>query len=147
MHQERPVSVEVIAYVPSEYHHCQHCEVTWQAMGLGQTIHREQRASGLPADLAQEFESLSRWAWTLPERFGSRVAVRLVDAASVEGFFKSLLRRFRRYPAFFIEGKRYVGADFSRVDELISEALAARVPVPDGDGPKTLQKGGWAEMR
>jgi len=124
--RERPVSVEVIAYVPSEYHHCQHCEVTWHAMGIGQTIHGEQRASALPPDLAREFESLSRWAWGLPERFGPGVRVRLVDAASLEGFFKSLLRRFRRYPAFFIEGKRYVGADFSRVDELITEALAAR---------------------
>lgn len=127
LHQERPVSVEVVAYVPSEYHHCQHCEVTWQALGIGQTIHREQRESGLPEDLAREFESLSRWASRLPERFGPGVTVRLVDAASLEGFFKSLLRRFRRYPAFFVEGKRYVGADFSQVDELISEALAARV--------------------
>ena len=129
LHQEQPVSVEVITYVPSEYHHCQHCEVTWQALGLGQTIHQEQRASALPPDLARDFESLSRWAWSLPERFGPGVRVRLVDAASLEGFFKSLLRRFRRYPAFFVEGKRYVGADFSRVNELISEALAARAAV------------------
>jgi len=124
--RERPLSVEVIAYVPSEYHHCQHCEVTWQVMGLGRMIHREQRASGLPADLAQEFESLSRWASRLSERFGPQVSVRLVDAASIEGFFKSLLRGLRRYPAFFVDGKRYAGADFSRVDELISRALAAR---------------------
>jgi hypothetical protein len=126
LNQEGPVSVEVISYVPSEYHHCQHCEVTWQALGLGQKVHKEQRDSGLPEDLAEEFESLCRWAWNLPERFGSRVTVRLVDAASIEGFFKSLLRRFRRYPAFFVEGKRYVGCDFSRVDELISAALTAR---------------------
>lgn len=124
--RERPVSVEVLAYVPSEYHHCQHCEVTWQALGIGRTIHEEQRASALPPDLAREFESLSRWASRLPERFGPGVRVRLVDAASLEGFFKSLLRRYRRYPAFFVEGRRYVGADFSRVDELITEALAAR---------------------
>jgi hypothetical protein len=52
--------------------------------------------------------------------------VRLVDAASIEGFFKSLFRRFSRYPAFVVSGTPYVGSDFSRVDRLIAESLAAQ---------------------
>jgi len=103
--------------------------MTWQVAGLGQKVHREQLDSGLPDDLAAEFYSLSRWAGGLPARFGSRVTVRLVDAASVEGFFKSLLRGFRRYPAFVVGGRKYVGNDFSRVDALIAETLA-----PQGAG-------------
>jgi hypothetical protein len=54
------------------------------------------------------------------------VQIRLVDAASVEGFFKSLVRRFGRYPAFSVEGQRYVGSDFARVEALITERLATR---------------------
>lgn len=95
-------------------------------MGLGQRVHREQLNSGLPEDLTQEFHRLSQWVQTLPSKFDRRVHVRLVDAASVEGFFKSLLRRFRRYPAFTVDGERYVGSDFSRVEALISSRLAAR---------------------
>jgi len=94
--------------------------------GVGRKIHREQLDSGLPADLAAEFHSLSAWAQGLPQRYGSRVTVRLVDAASIEGFFKSLFRRFSRYPAFVVSGTRYVGSDFSRVDRLIAESLAAQ---------------------
>ena len=100
--------------------------MTWQVAGLGRKIHQEQLESGLPDDLAAEFHSLSQWAHGLPERFGSRVTVRLVDAASIEGFFKSLVRRLSRYPAFMVEGRKYVGNDFDKVDALISESLAAQ---------------------
>ena len=94
--------------------------------GLGQKVHREQLDSGLPDDLAAEFHALSGWARGLPERYGARVTVRLVDAASIEGFFRSLFRGLRRYPAFVVDGRKYVGSDFSRVDTLIAESLAAR---------------------
>ncbi len=95
-------------------------------MGLGRKVHREQLEAGLPDDLAQEFHRLSDWSHTLPERFGQSVALRLVDVASLEGFFKSLIHRVGRYPAFVVDGKRYMGSDFSRVDALIAESLATR---------------------
>jgi hypothetical protein len=92
-------------------------------MGLRQKIQRELMDSGLPDDLKAEFHELSAWAHTLPSKFGDRVYVRLIDAASIEGFFKSLFRRFARYPAFTVEGQRYVGSDFARVDALIGKQL------------------------
>jgi hypothetical protein len=93
-------------------------------MGLRQKVQREMADTGLPDDLKQEFHQLSEWAHTLPAKFGDRIRVRLIDAASIEGFFKSLVRRFGRYPAFTVGGQRYVGSDFSRVDALISRQLA-----------------------
>jgi hypothetical protein len=93
-------------------------------MGLRQKVQRELLETGLPEDLKREFHALSEWAHTVPAKFGDRVRVRLVDAVSLEGFVKSLLGRFWRYPAFRVRGERYVGTDFSRVDELISSQLA-----------------------
>jgi hypothetical protein len=95
-------------------------------MGLGPKVHREQLETGLPADLYEEFHRLAEWAGTLGDKFGRRVALRVVDVASLEGFVKSLMRRFRTYPAFTVDGRRYVGLDFSRVDALIAESLAFR---------------------
>ena len=92
-------------------------------MGLRQKVQREMAASALPDDLREEFHNLSEWAQTIPGKFADRVRVRLIDAASLEGFFKSLFHRFWRYPAFAVEGQRYVGSDFSRVDALIAQAL------------------------
>lgn len=121
-----PVLVEVIAYAPSEYYHCTHCEVTWQTVGLGQKVHAEQRQTALPGELAREYAELSNWARGVVDRFGGRVVIRVVDAASIEGFFKSLWRRVHRYPAFLVDGKRYVGSDFSQVEALIAEGLGRR---------------------
>src|SRR2546425_9403078 len=92
-------------------------------MGLRQKVQREMADSALPDDLKAEFHSLSEWAHTLPGKFADRVRVRLIDAASIEGFFRSLVHRFWRYPAFAVEGQRYVGSDFARVDTLIAQAL------------------------
>ena len=92
-------------------------------MGLRQKIQRDLMGSGLPEDLQEDFHALSAWAQTLPSKYGDRIRVRLIDAASIEGFFKSLVRRFGRYPAFMVGGARYVGGDFARVDELIAAHL------------------------
>jgi hypothetical protein len=91
--------------------------------------------SGLPDDLKEDFHALSEWAHTLPAKFGDRVHVRLIDVASIEGFFKSLVRRFGRYPAFTVGGQRYVGSDFARVDELIAARLADPGAVAARRGP------------
>jgi len=95
-------------------------------MGLRQKVQRELMDFALPDDLKAEFHNLSEWASTLHGKFDDRVSVRLIDVASIEGFFKSLIRRFRCYPAFAVEGQRYVGSDFSRVDVLIAQALRRR---------------------
>jgi len=100
--------------------------VTWQVIGLRQKVQREMIQTGLPEGLSTEFHALSEWAQTLSSKFDNQVAVRLIDAASIEGFFKSLLRRFRRYPAFSVEGQRYTGNDFTQVDALIAKSLSAR---------------------
>ncbi len=94
-------------------------------MGLRQKVQREMLDSALPDDLKQEFHRLSEWAHTLSAKFGERVTLRVVDAASIEGFFKSLWRWFHVYPAFTVGDRRYVGADFARVDSLIAAELAA----------------------
>ena len=105
-------------------------------MGLRQKVQREFMDTGLPDDLKADFHRLSEWAHTLGDKFGDRIRVRLVDVASLEGFFKSLLRRFGRYPAFTVEGARYVGGDFSRVDALIAQALSRKEDRP-ATGPRT----------
>ena len=92
-------------------------------MGIRQKVQKEMAETGLPDDLMREFHALSEWAGTLPATFGAGVEVRLIDAASIEGFFKSLVRRFRRFPAFTVGERRYVGSDFGRVNALIAEQL------------------------
>jgi hypothetical protein len=54
--------------------------------------------------------------------------VKLVDAASIEGFWKSLRYRLRRYPAVIIEGtERHVGLDLGPVDAALRDRLESAV--------------------
>jgi hypothetical protein len=100
--------------------------VTWKVIGLRHKVQQDIMEAGLPQQLQNDFHALSQWAQTLPSKFGNRVTLRLIDAASIEGFFKSLVRWFRRYPAFTVDGERYIGSDFAQVDALIARSLSAR---------------------
>ena len=67
----KPVTIEVITYAPTVFYHCQHCELTFQEMGIGEKLRREEAAAALPDDLARDFQALSDWVHRLLERFGT----------------------------------------------------------------------------
>ncbi len=124
MSEPRPVTIEVLAYAPTVFYHCQHCELTFQQMGIGDRAHREQAREALPDDLREEFHALSDWVHELHSRHGDRIRVRIVDAASVEGVFRSLKHRTHRYPTVIIEGKdKHVRPDLGA----LHAEIAARV--------------------
>jgi len=129
-HSARPLGqpsarVEILAYAPTEFYHCQHCEVVWDHVGLGERLHREQRKSALPPDLQMEYAAISDWVKDAFDRYGERLTVKVVDAASIEGFFKALRYRSRRFPAFIIDGaERFVGFNRSQLDAVLAQRLA-----------------------
>src|SRR3970040_1102963 len=59
--QDKPLRVESLAYAPTAYYHCTHCEVAWREMGATNRIHEEQLSSSLPEDLIKEYETVSDW--------------------------------------------------------------------------------------
>jgi hypothetical protein len=80
--QAKPLLVEIIAYAPTAYYHCTHCDA---------------------------------------------IRLKVIDAASVEGFYKSLRYNARRYPAVIVNGQaRFVGAKMlSAAGEEIARLLAS----------------------
>ena len=122
----RPVRVQVIAYAPTIFYHCQHCELTFREMGIGDRIRQEEAAQALPEDLRRQYAEISAWLRDLVHRFGPRVRVRMVDVASIEGFFKSLVHRARRYPAIVVDGpQHYVGTDLQEARRIIERYITA----------------------
>src|SRR5512134_3448352 len=100
----KPLLVEIIAYAPTAYYHCTHCEVAWRSMGVSNNLHSEQVASSLPADLAEDYQKISDWVRDIftvqcsPEA-AANLVVKIIDAASIEGFLKTIQYHLRRYPA------------------------------------------------
>jgi hypothetical protein len=119
---EKPILVEVIAYAPTAFYHCTHCEVVWQELGSSKGVHEEQLASSLPEDLRAQYQHLSDWINGLVDRYSDQVAIKVIDAASAEGFVKSLRYGTRRYPAFVIDHQK-VGNSFEETEEVLGKKI------------------------
>lgn len=138
----QPLSVQVITYAPTVFRHCQHCEVAWEGVGLGERIHRAEARDALPDDLAAEFQQVSDWVHGLIARHGPRVAISVIDAASIEGVWKSLRHRVRRYPAVIVDGEPRRVIDFAELDRLVDDRLGADRPAADAATPISRKAGG-----
>jgi hypothetical protein len=120
----KPLTIEVLAYTPAAFFHCQHCEVVFKEIGLGAKIRRDQTENAFPSDLLAEYQALSDWLYELVGRYGDRLRVQLVDAASVEGFFKALRYGVRHFPAVVVGGRAtFSGAGYRAAAAAIEEAL------------------------
>ena len=106
----KPLLVEIIAYAPTAYYHCTHCEVAWREMGATNRIHEEQLENSLPADLIQEYETVSNWVREMFRLYCDNIVLKVIDAASVEGVYKSLKYKARHYPAIIVNREaRFLG--------------------------------------
>lgn len=127
----KPLLVEIIAYAPTAFYHCTHCEVAWREMGATNRIHDEQMESSLPKDLINEYQAVSDWVQEVFRVHCDRIAVKVIDAASLEGFYKSIKYNAHRYPAIIIDQKaRFMGSQTLQpaADEIAR--LLANQPVP-----------------
>lgn len=121
----QPLRVQVVTYAPTIFRHCQHCEVAFEGVGFAERIRRNEAKDALPDDLAQEYQRVSDWVHNLLERHGPRVAISVIDAASIEGFWTSLRRGVRRYPAVILDGRRAASAsDLQAVQAEIESTLS-----------------------
>lgn len=118
------LKVEILAYAPTAFFQCRHCEVVMGGSDLGRRIRQEQLASGLPPDLSEEYARVSGWALEQLARHRDRIAIEVIDAASLRGFWKSLRHRVRRYPAVIVAGESFAGSAL----EVATAALARRLP-------------------
>lgn len=119
------MTVQVITYAPTVFTHCQHCEIAFGEVGLGERIRREEAASALPDDLALDFARLSDWVRGVVERHGSRLHLEVIDAASVEGVLASVRRRVWRHPAVIVDGEAIaIDSDYAIAEPAIERAIA-----------------------
>ena len=124
---EKPLLVEIIAYAPTAFYHCTHCEVAWREMGATNRIHEEQMESSLPEDLIKEYATVSNWVKEMFRVHCDHILLKVIDAASIEGFYKSLKYKARRYPAVIVNGQsRFIGSEMlSSASEEIAHQLAS----------------------
>jgi hypothetical protein len=120
--------VEIIAYAPTAYYHCTHCEVAWREMGVSNNIHEEQLQSSLPEDLIREYQTVSDWVKEMFRVHCDAILIKVIDAASIEGFYKALKYNARRYPAVIVNRKaRFLGSQMlAAAGEEIARQVASQ---------------------
>lgn len=122
---QKPITIEVLAYAPTQFYHCLHCEFVFETVGATQAAHEEQLASAIPDDLKAEYANVSDWVRATVEAYGGRIVIKVIDAASVEGLLKSVRYNARKFPAVIVEGKdKYIGSDLHQANSLIDKRLA-----------------------
>lgn len=126
---DEPLLVEIIAYAPTAYYHCTHCEVAWREIGVDNRIHDEQVRSSLPLNLIQDYQQISDWVENLFQSYCDRVVLKVIDAASLEGFIKSLRYGVHRYPAVIVNRQaRFTKGAFNRAGEEVARLLGEVQP-------------------
>jgi hypothetical protein len=122
----KPLMVEIIAYAPTQFYHCAHCEVVWNAADIPNVRkwHQESLETAMPPEMMQEYTQLSDWVINAAEHYGGRVVFKVIDAASLEGVYKALRYGVRKFPAVIIDGKgKTIGENFRQAETLIDQRL------------------------
>jgi hypothetical protein len=84
--------------------------------------------------MLDEYQAVSDWVRRLFSTYADQVVVHVIDAASVEGVWKTARYRLWRYPAVVIAGRsRFEGTDFSAAESEIARCLGVAPPVSTRD--------------
>lgn len=123
--EDKPILIEVVAYAPTAFYHCTHCEVVWKETGFSKGLHEEQVNSALPSDVMQDYVAVSDWVNHMFQVYCDRIIVKVIDAASIEGFWKTLRHGLRSYPAIIVGSAKFSGTDFKAAEAEIAGRLEA----------------------
>ena len=121
----KPINIEVISNLLITYSHCSRCEAIFHETGLGKEARKED-IEDYPSELKDDLLKLSGLIGELRSLYKHRIRIRMIDAQSPVGIFKSLRHRFRKYPTFIIERKDvYSGWEREKVEALLDKYLKA----------------------
>ncbi len=119
------LKLEILAYAPTAFFHCQHCELVWDQTGFSRGVREEQLRNGLPAEMLAEYARVSEWVRQLVARHGGRIALEVIDVASLRGFWKALRHGIHRYPAVILGGRRFAASELGLAEAAIDRRLSA----------------------
>jgi hypothetical protein len=119
----KPIQLEIVTRVVTFFDHCRRCQILFDQSGLDEKIHQKEMEE-YPPDLKEEYLKLSDWIRELTQLYKHRLLIRVIDAQSPLGIYKSLRHRIRTYPAFVVEGKEaYTGWDKSQLESLLDKYI------------------------
>ncbi len=124
----KPILLEIVTKVLTAWGECRRCKILFDQAGLDQKFHQEE-IDEYPPDLKEEYTKLSDWIRELNRLYKHRLLIKLIDAQSPLGIYKSLRHRIRTYPTFIVEGKEtYTGWDKNQLESLLDAYIKNALP-------------------
>ncbi len=122
----KPILLEIVTHTVSTFAHCSSCSIVYDEAGIKD--HWEKELEEYPRDLKEEFLHLLDWIRELTRLYRHRLTIRLIDAQSFLGMYKSLRYRIRKYPAFIVQKKEaFSGWEKDRLEALLDKHVKAFV--------------------
>jgi len=126
----KPILLEIVTTVMTSFDYCRQCDILFDQVGLAKKNHQREMDE-YPPDLKEELSQLSEWIRELTRLYKHRLLIKLVNAQSPFGIYKSLRYRIRSYPTFIVEGKEtYVGWDRNHLESILDKHIKA-APLPN----------------
>ncbi len=124
----KPILLEVVAKMMTSFDQCRRCKIFFDQTGLNQKL-QQKEIDAYPPDLREENRKLSEWMRELSRLYKHRLSIKLIDAPSLLGLYKSLRHRIRTYPTFIVEGKEtYSGWDKGQLENLLDKYIRNALP-------------------
>ncbi|OGP86754.1 MAG: hypothetical protein A2156_09870 [Deltaproteobacteria bacterium RBG_16_48_10] len=124
----KPILLEIVTKVITSFDQCRRCKILFDQAGFDQKFHQKEMDE-YPPDLKEEYTKLSDWIRELNRLYKHRLSIKLIDAPSPLGIYKSLRYRIRTYPTFIVEGKEtYAGWDKSQLESLLDKYIKNALP-------------------
>ncbi len=115
----KPIVLEIVTNVLTVFNHCNRCGPVFREAGVEDKVNLEV-LNEYPKELREEFQRLLDWINELVRLYRHRISVRIVDAKSMHGIYKSLRHHFRKYPAFIVDNKDVVtGWDHEKLSDIL----------------------------
>lgn len=122
---EKALYVEIFTEHLLVMNECMNCQVVWGDIESNLPIHQQQALAHLHGDEALEYLNIASWVIELLHNYGDQVAVRIVDANSLEGVLKSAQYGVHAYPAVVINRQDvYNALDLESATDRIKDILS-----------------------
>jgi hypothetical protein len=123
----KPISLEIVTGMMTTFSQCRSCTIVFDEAGLNEKI-RQKVSDEYPPDFIEASQKLSEWIQELKQLYRHRLVIRLIDAKSFLGFYKSLRHRIRKYPGFIVDGKETcIGWDKKKLEDLLDKSIKTSI--------------------
>jgi hypothetical protein len=97
-----PVEVEVITLMLTiQTEECKNCRLIFEDTDIKRKF-ADKEMNEYPEDMKKDVLHLSNWIRELAQDYSDRIQIKVIDALSPLGLYKSIRHRIRKFPAFII---------------------------------------------